>query len=48
MITRLFRRICLHIYRVGQKEFIRELDAEIARREAAKSNVHPLFASKSA
>jgi hypothetical protein len=48
MITRLWTRFCLHIYRVGQREFIRELDAEIARREAAKSNVHPLFASKSA
>lgn len=48
MITRLWTRFCLHIYRVGQKEFIRELDAEVARRDLEKSKVHPLFASKSA
>lgn len=48
MISKLWTRFCLYVYRVGQKEFIREIDAECARREAAKSNVHPLFASKSA
>lgn len=47
MITRLWRRFCLHIVRTGQLEIAREIDAEIARRERDRSSVHPLFAKSS-